>query len=254
MDISTIKVPFCDLELHRIKSGRKDQYCFGAKEVAKSLGYKDIASAIRSADLMPDLDYIVLEKANCPKNIWDELTAIRAVTLSSPRTTIIYESGFWKLSMKCTLEYGTKLRNWLASDVLPSIRQTGSYSIASIGVTTSQLVAHSAREVQIENSKTINALMYEKKGVDGVIKYNVENCKQVTGKTPKQIQKTYGRPSKSAKEILRKTDPAKAMTMSVNDYLVAKTQAELKNLEEVDKHLIKAFEEMSKLGIVLIPE
>jgi len=176
------------------------------------------------------------------------------VTPKTPRTTIIYESGFWKLSISCRLPYGIKLRNWLANDVLPSIRKTGGYSIASIGVTASELATHSAREVQVKNSKDINSLMYEKKGIDGVIKYNVENCKQVTGKTPKQIQRTYGRPSKSAKEILRKTDPAKAMTMSVNDYLVAKNDADLKNLAEMDKHLIKAFEEMAKIGIRLIPE
>ena len=252
MDISKIKVPFSDLELHRIKSGKKDQYCFGGKEVAKLLGYKDLTSAIKSSELEVGSDYMILEKSNCPKSIWDELTAIGAVTSKSPRTTIVYESGFWKMSIKCTLEYGLKLRNWLANEVLPSIRKTGEYSIASLGVTASDLATHSIREVQVQNSKDINALMYEKKGVEGVIKYNVDNCKQVTGQTPKQIQKIYGRPSKSAKEVLRKTDPAKAMTMSVNDYLVVKADVDLKSLAEMDKHLIKAFEEMARIGIKLV--
>ncbi len=252
MDISKIKVPFGDLELHRIKSGKKDQYCFGGKEVAKLLGHSNLTKAVRDGNLTQNEDYIILEKANCPPNIWKEVANLGLVTSKTPRTTIVYESVFWKLLMNCRLEYGVKLRNWLSNDVLPSIRKTGGYSLASLGVTASELATHSTREVQVQNSKDVNAFMCEKMGVDGVIKYNIDNCKQVTGQTPKQVQRTYGRPNKSAKEILRKTDPVKAMTMSVNDYLVAKADADLKSLSDMDKHLIKAFEEMSKIGIKLI--
>jgi hypothetical protein len=157
--------------------------------------------------------------------------------------------------MKCELEAGVKLRNWLANDVLPSIRQTGSFSFSQINVTAAELINNSKREVQIQNSKDINTFNYEKGGVKEVIRYNVENCKQVTGETPAVVIKRYGRPCKnSAKEALRKTDPAKAMTMSMNDYLVIKHEAKIEMLGKLDEHLIKTFEEMIKLGFNLVIE
>jgi prophage antirepressor-like protein len=92
------------------------------------------------------------------------------------------------------------------------------------------------------------------KSQEDIIKYNIDNCKQVTGSTPIQVKKAYGRPSKSAKEVLREFNPAAAMTMSINDYFVVKQNKDLEMLKDLDTHLLNTFNEMLKIGITLKDE
>jgi prophage antirepressor-like protein len=96
-------------------------------------------------------------------------------------------------------------------------------------------------------------VLYIKNYIENKNKIEEQNCLQVTGQTPSQLKKAYGRPNKSSKEILREYDPAKAMTMSLNDHLVEKEKMELKNLVVLDDLLTKTFQEMLNIGIRIIP-
>jgi len=107
------------------------------------------------------------------------------------------------------------------------------------------------REWYSLSDKDISDLKIHKQDV---IKYNIDNCKQVTGSTPVQVKKAYGRPSKSAKEVLREFNPAAAMTMSINDYFVVKQNKDLEMLKDLDTHLLNTFNEMLKIGITLKDE
>jgi hypothetical protein len=140
----------------------------------------------------------------------------------------------------------------LSTEVLPSIRKTGSYSLPT-QISSAVLLENTKREVQLENSKAINAKNFTEGGKLACIDYNKQNCLQVTGQTPSELKRAYGRPNKSSKEILREYDPAKAMTMSLNDHLVEKEKMELKNLVVLDDLLTKTFQEMLNIGIKIIP-
>lgn len=59
----------------------------------------------------------------------DKLT--RQITASGQRRnmTLINESGLYSLILRSNLESAKKFKRWVTSEVLPSIRKTGSYSV-----------------------------------------------------------------------------------------------------------------------------
>lgn len=99
-----------------------------------------------------------------------------------------------------------------------------------------QLKSHLRRDVQIQNSKDINALMFERGGQEKVIAYNRMNCKVRMDKEPKEVVKigrSMGLKAKecgSAKEVLRRIAPEKACGMSFADDLIFHGGDEFKSL------------------------
>ncbi|MFD6551279.1 BRO family protein [Streptomyces sp. NPDC058398] len=55
--------------------------------------------------------------------------AISDGTPGNPNKTVIRESGVYRLIMRSNLPAAERFQDWLAEEVIPSIRQTGSYSI-----------------------------------------------------------------------------------------------------------------------------
>jgi prophage antirepressor-like protein len=249
----TLFSPFdSNIKVTKFKSFKDNKVnLFSGTETANNLNHSNLAMALVRSECIPDKDYFVLEKKNCPKEIWKEFEELGFVSKFSPRTTILYESGYWKLLNHSELELGVKYRNWIASEVMPSISKTGEYKIPKFELDVKVLAAATDRNTQIENSKSINTYNFELGGTKKIIEYNFKNCVQVTNKTPNEIKKTYGRPNESAKEILRKTNPECAMTMTMNDYLVQKYNLEIEQLKETDEFLTKTFESLGKLGITL---
>lgn len=89
---------------------------FVGKDIAAALGYSDTAQAIR-------------------KHIDDE---DKGVVESTPpggkqNITIINESGLYSLMLKSKLPGAKKFKRWVTSEVLPSIRKTGAYSMQGAG-------------------------------------------------------------------------------------------------------------------------
>lgn len=84
---------------------------FVGKDVAEILGYSNTPKAIR--------DHVDEE---------DKLT--ERIVLSGQRreVTIVNESGLYSLILKSKLPSAKKFKRWVTSEVLPSIRKTGSYS------------------------------------------------------------------------------------------------------------------------------
>jgi hypothetical protein len=268
LETSKIIVPFSNQELTSFKSRKKDELCFFGQEVIKVTEHSNLTQALKAADCKAEEDFIVIKKkkhpeifqdlfellevtnsklvgleANLPKNILQK--ANRAKYTSE--ITLVYESGFWKLSLASKLPNGKELRKWLANEVLPSIRKTGKFILSTIDTNT--ILESAKREVQIQKSKEINIHFYELKGQPEVIKYNAYNCKQVTGMYPNEV-KTHYNSKESAKEILRKRKPELASTMCLNDSIMVQDNGvKLSDLKEFDKIAIALFCEAEKIGL-----
>lgn len=82
------------------------------KDVALALGYKDSINAVKS-----HVDY-------------EDKKGGRIITPSGAQEmTIINESGLYSLIFSSRLPDAKKFKRWVMSEVLPSIRKTGSYSM-----------------------------------------------------------------------------------------------------------------------------
>lgn len=96
---------------------------------------------------------------------------------------------------------------------------------------------HTKRDIQIQNSKNINAVMFDRGGQAKIIAYNRMNCKVRTNKEPNEVVK-MGRECGlkanecgSAKEVLRRVAPEKACGMSFADSLIVMGGDEFKSLK-----------------------
>ena len=85
---------------------------FVGKDVATALGYSNPRKAIA--------DHVDSEDKGVTK--CDTLGGIQELT-------IINESGVYALIFGCKLESAKRFKHWVTSDVLPSIRRTGSYNM-----------------------------------------------------------------------------------------------------------------------------
>ncbi|MGN1026197.1 MAG: Bro-N domain-containing protein, partial [Faecousia sp.] len=96
------------------------------KDVAMALGYKDTVNAIKA--------HVDLED----KGTWQIATPSGIQDM-----TIINESGVYSLIFSSKLPDAKKFKKWVTSEVLPSVRQTGSYSTQQL--TPAQLIAAQAQ-------------------------------------------------------------------------------------------------------------
>lgn len=85
---------------------------FVGKDVAEALGYERADNAIRNH----------VDKE-------DKLTHRISASGQSRNMTIINESGLYSLVLSSKLPRAKKFKHWVTSEVLPSIRKTGTYSI-----------------------------------------------------------------------------------------------------------------------------
>ena len=141
---------------------------------------------------------------------------------------------------------------FVLKEVLPTIRKTGTYSIAK----KFEAVEHTKRETQVENSKKINALNYEKGGVELTKEYNRESCKQLTGYYPNEWKKTGEKiglktaDRNSAKQVFRNIPNLKkyACALSVSDSL-AQQGYDLSTTTKIAKSSLELFDNLIKIGV-----
>ena len=93
-----------------VKENGEPLFC--GKDVATCLGYSDQAQAVR--DRIDDEDKGVVEITTPGGN---------------QKVTFINESGLYSLILGSKLDSAKKFKRWVTSEVLPSIRKTGSYSV-----------------------------------------------------------------------------------------------------------------------------
>ena len=118
---------------------------FIAKEVATLLGYTNASKAI--GDHVDELDQKMLSRGECEvlfgqnitdsetvENIYDlksneSLLLDNSTNISNRGMKFINESGLYTLIARSNKSEARKFQRWVTSEVLPSIRKTGSYGI-----------------------------------------------------------------------------------------------------------------------------
>lgn len=99
---------------------------FAGRDIALALGYVKPTDAVRK---LVDSEDRGLSKMETPSGMQD--------------LTIINESGLYSLVMSSKLQNAKKFKRWVTREVLPSIRQTGSYSVQAMSP--AQLIAAQAQ-------------------------------------------------------------------------------------------------------------
>lgn len=117
---------------------------FVGKDVATALGYKNTADAIGKH---VDTD--------------DKLTSQIAIAGQRRDVVVINESGLYALIFGSKLDSAKRFKHWVTSEVLPTIRKTGSYQKPMTTAEQIQLLAqgnqdHEERIEKLENTMTLD--------------------------------------------------------------------------------------------------
>lgn len=97
---------------------------FVGKDIAEALGYKKPANALATHVDNEDKQFVMIPQGTEPRN---------GALSPESKTTIINESGLYSLMLKSKLPGAKKFKRWVTSEVLPSIRKTGAYSMQGAG-------------------------------------------------------------------------------------------------------------------------
>lgn len=113
---------------------------FVGKDIAECLGYTNTKKAIR--DHIDNEDKIMGEQ-NVTPSITDNLGR-------KQHPTFINESGVYSLILGSKLESAKKFKRWVTSEVLPSLRKTGTYTVvAAQPSTTSSIVVQPTSDIEL---------------------------------------------------------------------------------------------------------
>lgn len=222
---------------------------FLANQILKELGYERTTwNVLDSMGLIDGQDKLKIQKRD-NRELFDELTYLNVVQLRAKEVLMLTESGLWKIIIQSSKPIGIKTRHWLATEVLPSIREKGYYNpIEFESSPFHKLSEYTERGKQVQSSKNVNAKIY-RSGLDNYSQYWNELHNLVTGMTAKDIKEFY-KSKKSATEILRKYAPELQATESfIND--IYNRGIGLDSVKESDLHktLPPAFNSLFKLGI-----
>lgn len=123
-----------------------DEPWFVGKDVTNILGYEN-----GSRDLNRHVD--IEDRQNYQNG-----------TFESPRgMTVINESGLYSLILSSKLQKAKQFKHWVTSEVLPSIRKTGSYSIdKNISNKTQMQIASEEMEYTVKFAKSLEDFGVEK--------------------------------------------------------------------------------------------
>ena len=97
-----------------------DEIWFRGKSVAKTLGYSDSDQALRK-NIDSD-DKLKLGLISRP-------VSQTGLTYNQKNTIFINESGLYSLILSSKLKKAKKFKKWVTSEVLPTIRKSGQYSM-----------------------------------------------------------------------------------------------------------------------------
>lgn len=236
--------------LTTITSDKTGVIMFIASEVGKMWGHTNMKQVVNR--ILNESEYKVISKSKYPL-FFKQLVSNNVLPSKAQRIQMITESAVYKLALASNLGKAKPFRDWVTSEILPSIRKNGYYSLAD---QTNAIMIHTNTSVQKLNSKDINTKNFIENGLDSVIEYNRKSCLLHTGKTTSEIKemgKQIGLKSKernSAKEVLRNIKPELACAMSFTDSLVQKG-FDLKTVSELSlKAAVPLFQGMIELGVV----
>lgn len=125
-------------EFGQIRTVTRDgEVWFVGKDVAEKLGYKNTADAIGTH---VDND--------------DKLSSQIAMAGQMRNVVLINESGMYALIFGSKLESAQRFKRWVTSEVLPAIRNTGSYEMDDYSPEMKAILMHDKKLVKIDNRVT----------------------------------------------------------------------------------------------------
>ncbi len=166
--------------------------------------------------------------------------------------TFVNEPGLYRLIFSSRKKESERFKDWVFTEVLPSIRKTGRYDFAEAQM--EKLTKHGNRDKQIDMSKEAAIYYLPKYGRQGITKYHSWTCKGFTGKKPEELKleaKALKLPSvmrSSGRECIRAFWPETAACVSFQDELVVKDGYDPKDAHDAARLLEPFFEHRKKLG------
>ena len=153
---------------------------FVGKDVAEALGYRDTSDALKKH---VDAD--------------DKLTRRFADSGQAREMYIINESGLYSLILSSKLPGAKEYKRWVTSEVIPSIRKTGGYTLKPKPMTEyQQMMADTRRRnARVQSARILTQLAKQYKGSTYEQVLNAHATKELTGEfllpLPKLEEKTY---------------------------------------------------------------
>nr|DAJ26837.1 MAG TPA: repressor domain protein [Caudoviricetes sp.] len=137
---------------------RKNNPWFVGNDIARCLGYENLGNAVKR--FVDDEDSIILT-SDC-KSMGFKINPL--INQAVREIKLINESGMYSLIMSSKMESAKKFKRWVTSEVLPSIRKTGSYSMPSKNELPSDYIE--ALEALLKSEKEKRALAEAKKAAE----------------------------------------------------------------------------------------
>ena len=135
-----------------------DGCCLCLNDIARCLGYENLGNAVKR--FVDDEDSIILT-SDC-KSMGFKINPL--INQAVREIKLINESGMYSLIMSSKMESAKKFKKWVTSEVLPSIRKTGSYSMPSKNELPSDYIE--ALEALLKSEKEKRALAEAKKAAE----------------------------------------------------------------------------------------
>lgn len=110
--------------------------CWIASEIVSLFGYADksktIQQCIDAEDFEPNIEYDILRGKPLRefKSQVQDGTTVKVVASRISQLIIFYEDGLYGFLQYTEKPVGVRFRKWIRSEVVPSIRQTGTYALA----------------------------------------------------------------------------------------------------------------------------
>ncbi len=142
----------------RVLLDEKSNPWFVGNDIARCLGYENLGNAVKR--FVDDEDSIILT-SDC-KSMGFKINPL--INQAVMEIKLINESGMYSLIMSSKMESAKKFKKWVTSEVLPSIRKTGSYSMPSKNELPSDYIE--ALEALLKSEKEKRALAEAKKAAE----------------------------------------------------------------------------------------
>lgn len=142
----------------RVLLDEKSNPWFVGNDIARCLGYENLGNAVKR--FVDDEDSIILA-SDC-KSMGFKMNPL--INQAVREIKLINESGMYSLIMSSKMESAKKFKKWVTSEVLPSIRKTGSYSMPSKNELPSDYIE--ALEALLKSEKEKRALAEAKKAAE----------------------------------------------------------------------------------------
>lgn len=151
---------------------------FVGKDVAEALGYKEAAKAVRER---VDAEDKGVSKMDTPGG--------------KQEVTIINESGLYSLILSSKLPGAKEFKRWVTSEVIPSIRKTGGYTLKPMTAYQQMMADTRQRNARIQSARILTQLAKQYKGSTYEQVLNAHATKELTGDfllpLPELREKTY---------------------------------------------------------------